>query len=114
MVIEMMIMKWQFRGIKSTWDETEEGQKEKKKRTLDEQRVIDYAVYCPVRLILEDEKVRVEDCALEVGVKYVRRTIDGQHDQWTSYDERNDPRRRYFHSNDRARPIPTLQYRDTE
>lgn len=76
--------------------------------------MIDYAVYCPVRLILEDEKVRVEDCALEVGVKYVRRTIDGQHDQWTSYDERNDPRRRYFHSNDRARPIPTLQYRDTE
>jgi len=34
MVIEMMIMKWQFRGIKSTWDETEEGQKEKKKKNV--------------------------------------------------------------------------------
>ena len=59
---------------------------------------------------LEDEKVRVEDGALEMVIKDVRRTVDGQYDQRTGDDERNDPRGSDFHSDDRARPIPTLQY----
>jgi len=62
--------------------------------------------------LIKDDKVRVVDSTLKVIAKDICWTIDAQHDQWTRYEEWNHPGGGDFHSNDRARAIPTLQNSD--